>query len=234
MPFDQEDPQLDNKQINFFDINQTLSEIKNPAIKDAITLLDHGAVKCGDRFQAIDKGKFIRWMKKDISIDKLTASIERWEIEEKKIFGKEEERYERESVYVNFMFRLDILTRMAKKDGIQMAEIFDSLRQFVLEQSQIFENLLDSNQAKKSINQDGIYSYDNNADDVLQENKLTILWKQYVISKKYLWPDVIIAESAKILKLLPKAIESFNRLGQKSSLNVNNIVKEIFVPKKAL
>lgn len=229
MSVDQESPQLDNK--------PALIEINESPVKNAIQLLDYGAIEFGTRFQNADANKSTELIKKDKSMEQLTKSVKKWESEEKNSFGEDEERYERESVYANFAFRLDIVTRIAKKDGVQMTEIFDNLRQFVLEQTQVFENLLNHNQTKQLNNQEGIYSYNSNADSMLYETRLVSLWKQYIIAKKCSWPDVLIAECAKILKLLPKAVESFNRLShsnEKNLFNTSQIIKELFVPKKAI
>lgn len=139
-------------------------------------------------------------------------------------------KYEEESVYKNLMFRFDILTRIAKREGVAMSEIFDNLRQFVLNQSDIFEFLTKSNMNSKSVENEGIHSYSNHAVHRLREANIEILWKRYIKEKKIKWKDILVLESLRIMNLLPKAIESFARLTKEKQPLKTSTIRRLFQP----
>lgn len=199
-------------------------------MKDGTSLLDYGAIKCGNRFQTSELSEIKRWMENVYSIEELMKIMEKWENEEKKLFKNDDKKYEEESVYQNLMFRFDILTRMAKKDGVSMNEVFDNLRQFILDQANIFEFLTKGNRNSKSVENEGIHSYSNDAAHQLRETNIEVLWKQYLNEKNIKWKDVLIAESLKIMKLLPKAIESFSRLTKEKQPQETSTIRKLFQP----
>lgn len=178
---------------------------------NGIKLFDYGIIKYANRFQMIGSTQLQTWLSDRLSADELIKTMEAWAHAEKNHFN-DEKKYQDESVYCNLMFRFDILTRMAKKDSLPMHEVFDHLRHFFLARADFFETLTRIYQTQKADKEEGIHSYHLQWHHRRIEKNITLFWQKYLFQKNTEWKDALVAENARLLMLLPKAIESNTRL----------------------
>jgi len=229
MTIDQEKKIINKEDSNEMKID-LIANNNSEVMKNGINLLDYGIVKCGKRFQDLESGEVKRWMEKDLTEEQLIAIMTKWRNNEEELFQNDEKKYEEESIYANLMFRFDIITRIAKKDGIDINEVFDHLRAFLLAQVEIFEFLTKNHQAQKQTNNEGIHAYNSEATNQFREENLALKWEKFLKEKNLQWTDVLIAECTKLIKLLPKAIESLDRLMKKEEKKGTSFIKKIFQP----
>ncbi|MBN1266489.1 MAG: hypothetical protein JXA25_13415 [Anaerolineales bacterium] len=177
-----------------------------------LLLLDYGAVHFGTRYQLAGSEEVTRWTESTLSTEQLTTIMERWKEFDRILFEGNETRYEEESVYVNLMFRFDIITRLARWHGIPLSELFRSLFGFTSNHLEVIGSLTQKCGSQRENDLEGIHAYPVDTPYHVQQKSLLTSWKTFINQSNMQWKDVVVSECGKLLILLPKAVESLTRL----------------------